>query len=400
MTRQTDQIAPTNNDINRHLARQAARCPQLIRVSRIGTSNGGRPIMMARLSDAAVEDCDKQHAFIGAGRHGNEESGRAQALALIDWLLSRAGRKILKQQIVTVIPCANPDGCASDSYKNSDGIDPWTDIEAATIAAEGRSFLRALKNNPPDLFIDLHAKGHCGHAFDMVLHPQQRVYTEDFYLIWQMMQEMAEAGEAATRIPHEIHSMEWPGWNGRGPTVMMYEQFKSMALLTETSESNECSLPLALRARVGLERIKAALAWGQQRYPKLPYSGYPNQLVAASFNLGIVAIGRNARQRRNNRIRIWQERDHFTRLRNQIPEQELRKVCQLVYSGPPLYRACGVQIQIRGHHQLSDLRLNGRPVNRSASSLFKQWHSDRATWILVPVSNLHSGNYEIVAEFV
>ncbi len=387
-----NEISPTCTEIDAHIEQAVQRFPQIVSTQSLGRSKGKRHIPLLIISHPAIPDHDKQHVLIVGGRHGNEESGRAQALALLDYLCTKGAERLLKKQKIFIMPIANPDGSAADIYKNTDGINPCTDIELPNIAAEGQAFEKALTLAQPDLFIDLHAKGHSGFNFDMVLHPAQRAYTEDFALIWQIMQDMAQAGEACG-VPHHIHSMEWPGWNDRGPCAICYDRYKSISLLTESAESNAGCLPLRQRARTGLKRLLAALAHGQKKHPKAAYSGYSNHLVVGSFYLGVVAIGHNSEQRRHNRIRIWKQRDHIAQLQVQMPEQELSKICHLDYRGEDLGDACGIQLQCMGKRRIRRVTLNGHKMHKHP--LYKQWSNQSGTFVLVPIPHLKAAAYEI-----
>lgn len=99
-------------------ALQAAH-PQLVRITRIGSSVHGRPIWMAKVSDHPGVDENEPEVFINARIHAREHLSTEQALAMLHWLTDGYPddpriRAIVDSTEVLVVPDANPDGAAYD----------------------------------------------------------------------------------------------------------------------------------------------------------------------------------------------------------------------------------------------------------------------------------------------
>ncbi|MGB2823460.1 MAG: M14 family zinc carboxypeptidase, partial [Phycisphaerae bacterium] len=273
-------VSPTPSEVEAHVLRLRRDHPRLVRVDVAGVSQRGRPIYAATVTSPAAGDADKQHALIVAGQHGNEESGRMLALATLDWLVSRAGGETRRKQKVVVMPCVNPDGAEADTHLTPSGVAPNLDHgPGGAVSPEGIAVERIADALEPELFVDMHARGYAGCSYDMVLYPGTKVYTEDDHLLHAIAAEMAAAGEKAG-VPQIAHPLTWPGWGGDDPdhastTRYAYRRFKSLVFLTETCEDNSGSYPAADRIASGMAKIKALLAHGNRRHPKLYYSGYP-----------------------------------------------------------------------------------------------------------------------------
>ncbi len=100
--------------------RQVARDhPDLVRVSVIGRSHQGQPIMMAKVSDRPGIDEDEPEVFVNARTHAREHMTTEQALVLLRWLTdgyasSSRVRSIVDGTEVFIVPDVNPDGARFD----------------------------------------------------------------------------------------------------------------------------------------------------------------------------------------------------------------------------------------------------------------------------------------------
>lgn len=372
------------------MARSLARLhPDRLRCRRIGRSGEGRPLLAVTATDRRVPDHDKQRVLVLAGRHGNEESGRIIALELLSWLCTAAARGVMRRQVVTVLPNCNPDACERDIYRTPSGADVGSDLEEADPIPESRAIESVAVRLMPDCVVDLHACGHTGHASDMVLYPEPRPYTEDDNLLHGMAAAMCAAGERAG-TPHVTHPLTW--WDrGRdlGSCARYYRNYKSLPLLTETSEHNSVTPSAALRGRVGLARLRALLAWGGRRHSKLPYAGYPNQLVLGTWALGVAALGRTAAERRLSRVDIWRQADHFPRISYALPAAERARTILLPYTGQPLRRGLAVQCAFGGIRRVRSAALDGRPAAHRC------WRSGGHTFVQVVLPILAEGEHAV-----
>lgn len=374
--------------------------PSLLLIDEAGRSTQGRPILAVTVTDPATPDDDKEHALIIAGQHGDEETPRATALALLEWLVSPAAAATRRRQKIVVMPCVNPDGAEADSHLTATGIAPNLDHGPdGPRSPEGMAVEKIAYQLEPELFVDMHARGFAGCSFDMVLYPATRPYTEDDNIFHAVAARMALAGEKAG-IPHMTHPLTWPGWGGDDPdepstTLFAYRRFKSLVMLTESAESNAWAYPMPLRVKAGLARVRCALDFGNRRYPRLPHAGYPCALVAGMFLSGIVAMGDTAARRRQSRIEAWRHRDAFTKLERCTPEQDRIKKLLLHYNGPPLRHPVGVQTFAAGRLRLTAAAFDQKDLAATAQT----WHDGCATLTVIPVEHLAPGTHEIEVRY-
>jgi len=391
---------PLSADVETRIHRAARRHPDLVEIRRVTESVQGRPIYAVTITDPTVSARDKQHVLIVAGQHGDEESGRFIALTLIDWLVTKPAAAIVENQKIVVMPCVNPDGAETDSHSNVDGVFPNRDHgPEGPRTPEGESVEIIANELEPEVFVDLHAAGGTGCGVDMVLFPWTKSYTEDEHLLHTIAGDMAAAGERAG-IPQMVFPLTWPGWTGPDPeapstTLWHYRRFKSLVFLTENTEHNDHAYPPRDRARAGLAKLKALLAWGNRRHPKLYYPGYPCMLAAGMFHRGVVALGRTAAARRASRVAIWRNVTKFDRLDYELPQQAARKTVRLQYSGERLRTGAGIQTFARGMLDIAAVTLDGRRLRRSETNGYYTFHDSCATFVVVAIPDLEPGAYQI-----
>jgi hypothetical protein len=400
----TSPVSPTPDEVEAHLRRVAARFPRLVKMRAAARSGEGRPIWAVTLTDPAAGAADKQHAMIIAGQHGNEESGRIIALALIDWLVG-AGRRTLRCQKIVVMPCVNPDGAMLDTYGTPAGVLPNHDHSpAGATIPEGIAVEDVARQLEPELFVDLHARGFAGYSHDMVLYPGPRPYTEDHNIFHAMAVEAAAASERAG-LPTVVHPLSWPGWIGSddlsAPSTMCYayRTFRAIPMITETSEHNEVSPPEPLRAGAGVARLAALLAWGERRHPCLYYAGYPCSLAAGMFHAGVAAAGRTAAARRASRLGIWRNIDAWNKLSVEMPERPAATKVLVEYAGEPLPHGAGIQVRVVGRRRIGRVTFNGRTLRPSETSGYISWRDRCSTFVVAARPTFGPGAYEMVVEY-
>ena len=389
---------PLSADVERHIKEVRKKHPDIVKVRRVMDSVEGRPIRAVIVTDPNVPDSHKQHALIVGGQHGNEESGRAVALAVIDWLTTKAAASIRRKQKVVVMPNVSPDACERDQYVNVDGVNPNRDhaIDGPT-SPEGMALEKVAYELMPEVFVDLHACGGAGCSVDLALFPPTRPYTEDDYFLHRMVDDMARAGEKAG-IPQSTFPISWWGLkelDEPSSTVFLYRNFKTLEVLTENTESNTHTYTLRDRARAGLAKVKAFLAWGNRRHPKLYYEGYPNMLAGGTFDRGLMAVGKTASVRRKSRVAIWKELDHFKKVNYDIPQEAKHKKVLLEYAGVRLKTGVGVQTAARGRLKVGRVTLDGRTLKPSETNGFYTWTDVCTTFVVVAIPDLKPGEYLI-----
>jgi hypothetical protein len=106
-------------EVRAELRRVAREHPDLVRVSTIGRSHQGQPILVAKVSDHPTLDEEESEVFVNARIHAREHMSTEQALALLGWLTdgyaaSSRIRAIVDRTEVFIAPDLNPDGARFD----------------------------------------------------------------------------------------------------------------------------------------------------------------------------------------------------------------------------------------------------------------------------------------------
>lgn len=395
---------PDNDAVRQQLERLAKENSAFIQLATVGHTSERRAIDAATITDPRSDDEQKQHVLIVAGQHGNEETARLVALRLIDYLLTPPAAQILQRQKIVVMPNLSPDAAHRNSYTTPSGIKPNLDhAPQGPVSPEARALQRVAKQLQPELYVDMHARGHAGASHDMVLFPPTRPYTEDEMILHALAQQMARHGERSG-IPHRVHPLTWPGWGGHDPdqpssTLWMYRQFKSLVFLTENSEHDQYAHPQARQIRSGVGRLKPLLQAGNHRHMQLYYAGYPCAMTIGMFDAGLVAVGKTAQARRRSRIELWRQSDAFQSVAAQIPEKPDTKIIQVHYTGKPLRHGVGVQVRVAGKVKPRSVTLNGRSLKPAETDGFVTWQDLYTTFIVACVPELSKGEHEIVFRF-
>lgn len=280
---------------------------EYVRVLAAGKSVEGRDIPAVLLTDASAPVDDKQHVLIVAGQHASEESGRAIAMELMDYLASDKpeARQILARQAVVVVPCANPDGAVRDISHNAEGVDVAHTyaFDAPAASPEGRCLENLAAQFVPDIVVDIHGRAGGGMKELCWLMPAWG-FSSDRYFLTAMSMAMASAGEEAGYPQCELQPAG-ALQKQEGNRFMLGERlawrFKSLCLGMETIE--QYYREADWRA-TGLARLRRLLRFGMEDAFGLGEAGYPNSLVSGNRIGGLKAHGRTAAQRRANRVEL------------------------------------------------------------------------------------------------
>lgn len=398
-------VYPLSKDVEDHIKKVAAKFPKLTRLRRVGRTLQGRPIYAVTITDPKVPDANKQNVLVLGGKHGNEESGRIVALAVIDWLVGKSAlaKETRKKQKIVVMPNCNPDGCETNDHGNSKGDIRHLNIPDGATDAEGIAIQKVMNSLQSELYIDMHACGGAGCGTDMVAYPWCKDYTIEDYILHRIAHDMLVAGERAG-IPQMTFPMTWPGWGeahpkGAGTFLVPYLKHKSLAFLTENSESDKYTYSIRERARAGLAKVKAAFKWGNRRFPKLYYPGYPNMMVGGQFHLSVNALGKTTAARRRSRVALWENVYKFKKLGVRIPAPPKHKSIVFQYGGKRLKTGCGIQSNVRGKRRVNYVTLNGRKLKRSETSGYVTWRHGPATYVVVAIPDLSRGTYKIEIDY-
>lgn len=130
----------------------------------LGTSKEGRPLRLVEVADpqSPINRSDRVVTFIFTQQHGNEPAGTPAALGLLQEIA--AGGTIaqaLENQILLVLPMANPDGAAASQRENAMGRDINRD-HIALETPEARLLHRVLNDWDVHVAMDHHEYGGLG----------------------------------------------------------------------------------------------------------------------------------------------------------------------------------------------------------------------------------------------
>ena len=298
-------VRPSYADVMEHLDRLSGG--PVVTVEEIGRSVQGRAIRAATFTDPAVADDDKQRVLIVASQHGAEESGRAMAMATMDFLAGGGDEAgdILRKQVVAFVPCGNPDGAVADTNANAEGEDIAHtysfDLQAQT--PEGRVLESFAAGLVPDVNVDIHGRAGGGMKELAWVQPAWG-FSSDRYFLTAMSLAMAEAGERAGYPQCELtppgRLMPGPGHHALIGAVLAY-RYKTLSLGLETIEHY---YGLDEWRETGQVRLRRLLAFGNTDAFALGVPGYPNALVSGNRICALMAHGATAAQRRENRVEL------------------------------------------------------------------------------------------------
>ncbi len=298
---------PDYEDAVQTIHRVQAAAANRIRVQVLGRSIQGRDIPCAICTDPTVPDDDKQHVFIVAGQHGAEESGRAIALAVLEFLASDdpEAREILRRQVVAIVPSGSPDGAQMDNNRNAADMDVahTYSFDAPAATPEGRALERFALDFAPELFIDMHGRAGGGMKELAWMSPAWG-FSSDRYFLTQMSAAMAEAGEQAGFPQAELD-----------PPSRLDIRAMQTGLLGEKLAAQVKTLSFGLETiekyyrepdwrATGLARMRRLLRFGMEDAFGLGEPGYPASLISGTRAYGIKAHGATAAQRRANRVEM------------------------------------------------------------------------------------------------
>ena len=369
---------PPLEEIYRHSEQLVRRHREIARFEALGRSPEDREIWAVHVTDADVDDAEKQVAVVVCGRHGSELGTRVVGPATLDWLASPEARETRRRQHVIVVPVANPDGCVRRSFwAPHDGL---SETETKTIAALAEAY-------QVDASIDVHSWGGSRDGEGIVT-ANTGVAGEDVFIYESLAARMAGAA-AQQGYPFYIHrSYRSQGYNNfySGPC---YDKFHALVFGMEVNHG--CLTPRQA-AESGLAVIKTLLSAGNTRAGWQMQEGYPNELLIGDFFTSIRAAGGNADQRRKSRCRIWQNRSRFARPKRVFQPPGTVRV-ETAYSGQALDCPFALVCRIPRSPELKRVRLNGEIVEPNTS------RDECSTYVSVDVVPSGKKQYELAVEF-
>ncbi len=301
---------PDYNDVEKCIKDLEKKKNPFVEIRTIGQTVQGRDIHCLLLTDPEIDEKEKQHVMIVAGQHGSEESGRASALELVDFLVAgkEESPEILKSTVVAIIPCSNPDSSLTDQYHNADDVNVAHDyaLDAPSTNKEGRALEDFAHEFVPDFFCDIHGRAGGGMKACIWLTPPQD-FTPNRLFLTRMGMEIHKAAEkkgypqTEFTVPENFKTIE-----GNHATLgnKLSWELNTLCCGMETIEHyyNEPDWRAS-----GLARLRAMLFYAYTDTFGLGIKGYPSILISGYRTHGLIAHGLNAAQRRTNRV----EMTHF-----------------------------------------------------------------------------------------
>jgi hypothetical protein len=294
--------------------------PDRVRLDVMGRSAQGRPLYAVRLTDAKIDDADKQHALVTALHSGLERSGSNTVLSLIEWLLSDdpGAREILRRQVVVGLPIPDPDryteGKVSPCY-NAWTLDGPRNPERTP---EAVAVQRVMDQYQPEVHADIHGVSldfgsyimfeNSGSSYsNLALRP----YHAD--IIRQMNEAALAEGYGSDLAESDAERLYWgPNldpirsklWVGR-PNVYAatycYAHYHTITCASEVGWE-----------RSGVLRHRRLLEIGNETWPSEHVAGYPTRIVMSNTHAMIAAYGPTAAAQRKSRVELWNKLGQLT----------------------------------------------------------------------------------------
>jgi hypothetical protein len=396
---------------NKHVARREL----------IGKSPDHWDIPAIFITDEAFPESDKQTAVITLGRHGQELGTRVVGPEIIRYLCSDDAEEIRKTQVVIVVPVVNPEGFVSNEFRSS--MTSLTKTERAVLGGLCRQF-------PPDMMIDFHSLGKsAGSKYDrgdveVIIPANTTKWAMDEQIHQYVAREMQKAAESAG-WPYEIHTLEDLATYYFGDTKignMPWTYLKEKVYLLHTQDfyddyhipveafyTNYTCGPAYLKwhtlvlgmetnhyglsraediASSGLAPCSALLKMGSTRLTWEKDKGYPVNILQGDFRISIRPLGKNARERRASRIRIWNERKNFNLPQREMADPETT-IARVRYFGRDLPMEFSLCLRMRQDH-VKSVTTQGKQVS------FETFKDGCSTFVYFPALMETAGTAEFI----
>ena len=268
----------------------------------IGQSEEGRPIPLLTLTDPAIPAEDKSVFLVTGGTDGNEETGRAVALALARTLTEPQHRVHLQRQVILVVPNTNPDGCARDQAGNANGlvgVEVYL-FDSEPRSAEGRAMRALVDEWIPDAHVDFHGLAGGAMGDYSFLYPTVNRKWSIPVLV-KISQELDDVASRAG-FPQQGRPRVWweprtslPGWVARNHSAV--------CMVVETTENY---YPLEDSVRSGVVRLMRMIEIGEDMWFFQNVPNYPCDVVSGGRMGALMPYGTDYTQRRQCRRDISQ----------------------------------------------------------------------------------------------
>ncbi|OGF50034.1 MAG: hypothetical protein A2231_07375 [Candidatus Firestonebacteria bacterium RIFOXYA2_FULL_40_8] len=392
---------PTLKEVGRFINKLEEKYPQYVKTEIIGYSPAGLPVRMVKVTDKTVSCENKTNVLIVGGHHGDEESGRAACIGVLEWLVTKEAREIIKMQQIIVIPCANVDGTLVNKHWNSENVNICSDyaLYGKVTQPETRAIISVIERFNPDVTVDVH--GLAGGAIhEMVMPVQTREYCEDEFIHNMLARDMRNEAEKKG-YPMAGHSLSWSGWfdselkNPIHFNTYCYKKYHAIGILTE---GNEATLDYTQMKESGAARLIGLLKAGVKKYPFEYYPGYPNRIISGSFFFGLIAYGKTAEKRRESTIDILKNLDTFSFGQKHPVKRGIAEIT-VKYKGANLTKGASFRYRIKGFIKPKAVIFNGKKLKLSETNGFVTWRDHCSTYIQWNIPVLLAGEHKLVLKY-
>jgi Zinc carboxypeptidase len=319
----------------------------------LGLTPEGREVRVVRVTDGTVPDDDKQVAMVVCGRHGSEWGTGPVGTTLLEWLAAPDAAAVRRNQVVFVVPVANPDGCVRKKFHAPPRH--LSETEEHTIAALARREM-------PDAIVDVHSFGEDDADLEAIVTGNMSGEGDEEHIYYAVASRAID-GAAEAGYPFCLHHTEKrnEGYNNfiAGRT---YQERHSLAFGMEV---NHHVLSPDEAGESGAVAIRALLECGNCRWPWQDRVGYPIDVLKGDFAASIRPLGANAAARRKSRAAIWPDRQFFYVVNRTAPD-ERTVITQVGYSGfgpRAADHAFTFCCRVRGQHDSLSVTVDGQQVD-------------------------------------
>ena len=323
---------PALEEIHEALRFWAEKNPGLMEVQVRGRSASGLPILLAKVTDSAIPDEDKQRVVVTGLHAGPERNGATAIMRYAEWLLgdSPEACETRKRQVLLLMPVVNPYAYVTNNVNGNEGGFGIYDSRRGALwdipnlklrepekVPEIAAFAGVVDEYQPEAHVDMHGVGLRWNG-ERTTESAGTAYSNYGLRAWdmrvsdRMIRAANEAGYGIDRAEADAQRLFWGPdmdahrdrfWHGRTFFyTASYAYVRCHTLLSTAEVSWEES---------GVARLKAFVGIGNHVWPGERLSGYPVHVLKSMQEHQLVSWGRTAAERRRSRMELWTRQGSF-----------------------------------------------------------------------------------------
>lgn len=344
---------PSIEEMKRGLRRWQAKHPQRLKVQSVGKTLAGRDVLLCKVTDASVDDVDKQVVLITTTHGGREYNSSTSALHLVKWLIGNSplARETRRRQIVLVMPACAPDAYAEKRYP---GVMPddettikgegnpclsywsWTGVMRPDINPEAVAIAKVMDRYMPDVHADLHGFPEAdafmpestgiswGSGLSRCHNPEviQRMNIAADRQGFGLRVTDGEFSAGAVRVtapinvPYRPDSLRKRDHQQLDKDIPGHHFFMRPANISSCTFSYHRYHALSFTMEIGYEqsalaRLQGLLEIGNQVWYSEYFHGYPTNHMGNGLLVALAGWGATAAERRRSRVELWSKFGQF-----------------------------------------------------------------------------------------